>query len=824
MSRCFVNEKEKERLLDIKPKYLLSSEVYDPDTTDYLTITSLEGDNVLTLKKSNYHLAINELYYTTEENKLDWKKIEWSNYGTEYKINFSKSVYLYGENPNGISNQNYYLQLRCSRKFECSGNIMTLIQKDGNVNTIPNDYCFRDMFSNSSIVKASNLKLSAETLKKNCYLNMFSGCSHLISAPRIDGIELADYCCSNMFNGCTLLTTAPSLPATTLAQYCYTEMFMNCISLTTISAFPATDLGVGCYKSMFYGCSNLTTMPELPATVMVNNCYQSMFRNCTSLSVISELSATSLANSCYYEMFRGCTSLTTPPELSADSLANNCYQGMFQGCTNLMTAPELPATTLWANCYDAMFSGCTSLTTAPALPATTLVPYCYRSMFQDCIALTTAPALPATTLVNSCYISMFKGCVSLTAAPELPATTLVSYCYKEMFRGCSSLNYIKCLATSIDANNSTTNWVQNVNSTGTFDPDPNSSWSIGNNGIPSGWTVFIPDNTVENVTETLIFTAKQENSVIKISSIAFENKFYFSYDLTNWYKVLQGVAIPLEDINDVVHIIGERGEQPYTTSTYDHFSISGDVAVSGSSKAFNNYKDLTKPAIKFHFYNLFSGCSISDASGLDLSYSTQTEQCFELMFAGSSITDSGLPTLPTPTAVTVFRYMFKDCQNLVNIPTNYLSNTQLTDNCYYGMFRDCENLQTPPELPATTLKDGCYQEMFYGCSKLATIPQLSATTLKTNCYRTMFQYCTTITEADISATTLENYCLAFMFYGCGSLNKITTHFSTIGTGSLVDWVLGVAATGNFYNLGGYTFSSGNSGIPSGWTEHTTLPE
>ena len=37
-----------------------------------------------------------------------------------------------------------------------------------------------------------------------------------------------------------------------------------------------------------------------------------------------------------------------------------------------------------------------------------------------------------------------------------------------------------------------------------------------------------------------------------------------------------------------------------------------------------------------------------------------------------------------------------------------------------------------------------------------------------------------------------------------------------------DWLNGVSATGDFYNLGGATYTTGTSGIPSGWTVHTSL--
>ena len=62
-----------------------------------------------------------------------------------------------------------------------------------------------------------------------------------------------------------------------------------------------------------------------------------------------------------------------------------------------------------------------------------------------------------------------------------------------------------------------------------------------------------------------------------------------------------------------------------------------------------------------------------------------------------------------------------------------------------------------------------------------------------------------------------------MFSGCSNLNKIIISAQDISASGCIDnWVQGVSATGDFYNLGGATYSSGASGIPSGWTEKTTL--
>ena len=196
----------------------------------------------------------------------------------------------------------------------------------------------------------------------------------------------------------------------------------------------------------------------------------------------------------FYALFAACTNLTSAENLilPATTLDDFCYYSMFQRCTNLTTAPSLPATTLATDCYFEMFRSCTSLTTAPQLPATTLADNCYSYMFDSCSGLTTAPSvLPATTLASYCYQAMFRGCTSLTTAPSLPATTLVDGCYYIMFDGCRNLNSVTCLATSgVNQGDSTSSWLYNVSSTGTFTKAANmSNWPSGDSGIPNGWTV-----------------------------------------------------------------------------------------------------------------------------------------------------------------------------------------------------------------------------------------------------------------------------------------------------------------------------------------------
>ena len=123
-------------------------------------------------------------------------------------------------------------------------------------------------------------------------------------------------------------------------------------------------------------------------------------------------------------------------------------------------------------------------------------------------------------------------------------------------------------------------------------------------------------------------------------------------------------------------------------------------------------------------------------------------------------------------------------------------------------------------LPVTALTDYCYNYMFRGCTGLTTAPALPATTLATSCYSFMFEDCSSLTTApELPATTLADWCYEYMFHGCTSLNYIKCLATDISADDCTDdWVYGVSSTGTFVkddNMTGWT--TGTSGIPSGWT-------
>lgn len=176
--------------------------------------------------------------------------------------------------------------------------------------------------------------------------------------------------------------------------------------------------------------------------------------------------------------------------------------------------------------------------------------------------------------------------------------------------------------------------------------------------------------------------------------------------------------------------------------------------------------------------------------------------------------------LPSNTIDYCYSRMFESCDSLTTAPV--LPAMVMTQSCYEGMFQYIDHLFTPPALPATTLADGCYGLMFYS-SRITTAPALPATVLARNCYESMFYGCASLTTAPVlPATTLVERCYASMFRRA-RVKSVTTYANDISANDcLNNWLDDVPATGDFYNLGGATYPSGVSGIPTGWTEHNSL--
>ncbi len=341
------------------PFVLLFSPVLCWADVDYFTVTAKESNvDVKILVRNNSYSGSYTTHYLeySTDNGENWNTLTLLTKGNTYTVttlaNIGDKVMFRGDNPNGlgnvVSNGAMYLRFMFEKSstkktVSLSGNIMTLIDKEGTTTTTPGTYTFYRLFEEAKVDDVSGLSLPATTLSNGCYSGMFYKCTSLTSVME-------------------------TLPATTLAVKCYEQMFALCSALTTSPSLLATSLAASCYYNMFGGCSKLTTAPELPATTLAESCYKYMFGECYALTTAPDLPATTLAKECYYQMFSKCTTLVNVPEkLPAIELPLGCYGLMFSNCSTLVNAPEIMAKTINYSssesygCMYKMFASCPAL-------------------------------------------------------------------------------------------------------------------------------------------------------------------------------------------------------------------------------------------------------------------------------------------------------------------------------------------------------------------------------------------------------------------------------------------------------------------------------
>ena len=249
----------------------------------------------------------------------------------------------------------------------------------------------------------------------------------------------------------------------------------------------------------------------------------------------------------------------------------------------------------------------------------------------------------------------------------------------------------------------------------------------------------------------------------------------YSFDKSTWTTCTYSsnvCSIPVSNLGDRVYFRSNGFSNHYSSSNYYNFAPTRDFKIGGDIRS------------------LLS----TSFSEID----TALSRCFYRMFYNAT------------------KLLRADDLDLSHITT-------LAASCYCYMFYGCTSLIAAPELPATTLATNCYMYMFQNCSSLITAPtSLPATTLASNCYHDMFYGCTSLIAApEIYGLTIIDYCFEYMFQNCSSLNKVITHATSWNTTYTAYWLAGVSSTGDFYNLGGATIPTGSSGIPQGWTVHTS---
>lgn len=330
--------------------------------------------------------------------------------------------------------------------FYVYGNVMSVINGDDymTLSELPSDNTFRRLFKDNAHVKSHPEKpivLAASTLTDGCYYEMFSGCA------AIDNIIC-------------LATDIEATDATTnwLSGVAATGTFVKQTAATAWAIDSPHGIPTG------------WTTKDLQFTPTGFDAQGSYL----IMEPLADGTTVTIANPqrlrIYYTTTGNGYSSTNANPLVISSLAAGTKLRLMGNNAAYSDGTEANSTIISCDkeCY--VYGNVMSLVNR-----------------TDYATLTTLTA-------NNTFAYLFKGNDKIKSKPNkqllLPATTLTAGCYQQMFKGCAGLNAVKCLATDISAENCTTDWLDGVAATGTFEKAPEmTSWTRGPSGIPEGWVV-----------------------------------------------------------------------------------------------------------------------------------------------------------------------------------------------------------------------------------------------------------------------------------------------------------------------------------------------
>ena len=393
------------------------------------------------------------------------------------------------------------------------------------------------------------------------------------------------------------------------------------------------------------------------------------------------------------------------------------------------------------------------------MPAMELTSNSYRMMFSGCKGLTRAPALPATKLGYQCYYQMFINCTGLTETPVLPATSLDYQSYHAMFSGCTNLSRVTCYA---NPNSSyMTDWLKGTAAEGTFVKAAGSTWTVGTNGIPAGWTVvekIVPYAYYDADSKTLYFRCDANRPTSNASPV--ENTGPFD---PGWYG-------KRENIESIV--FEESFQEARPVSCYRWFYGMNKVTSVTGWENFNTSEVTT-------MQNMFYG--ISDSFPLDFShFDTGKVTNMSNMFLGSKKTSIDMSGLNT-SKVKSMGSMFRGCTNLTSLDLSTFDTGNVIS--ISEMFYECYNLKSVNLTSFNTSKVTSLYGVFYKCSALESVDLRSFDTSNVTDVTWMFMNCSSLKALDLSSFDTGKVTNFYgMFQGCSGLTILDlTNFHTVGT-------------------------------------------
>lgn len=236
-------------------------------------------------------------------------------------------------------------------------------------------------------------------------------------------------------------------------------------------------------------------------------------------------------------------------------------------------------------------------------------------------------------------------------------------------------------------------------------------------------------------------------------------------------------------------------EYSYDNQTWTEYSFNGSASASSSSKSYTLttssnivYLRTSSPLSKYQFSSSSSYPTQESSVSIQGNVNHEIFGNITSIFYGSAF--NGQRTTGSSTTRSLAYRLFEGNTKLVSaenliLPTDcytrirgtYYNSRHSYRGMYQSMFKDCTNLTTAPELPATDICVRAYAAMFENCTSLNSIQPFTITNFETkteggdtnnNNMMRMFYGCTSLTDASSITINVTG------IYGIGTLSNMDT--------------------------------------------------
>lgn len=244
----------------------------DKHSDDYFWFkNTYNGSNTLRITREINGSPSSSNYTTTVEWSKDKKKWTKMTIGSSNSISLAKNETVYLRNDtgkfsyyNGANSARCYYKISGDYSYTVGGDLRTLINYKNVVNlSLKNGVFAYLLYYDSSLTSASSLTFKYHTISSYGLYQCFDGDESLTAAPSVlHPVNINPYCYYRMYTRTNIRNT-PVLPAQTLKEECYVQLFASCNDFSSVTSYANNISATSCLENWMNGVKSSGTFHNL---------------------------------------------------------------------------------------------------------------------------------------------------------------------------------------------------------------------------------------------------------------------------------------------------------------------------------------------------------------------------------------------------------------------------------------------------------------------------------------------------------------------------------------------------------------------------------